>query len=148
MVDFIPWNKGLTNETDERVRLISESKIKPNRLVNGYVYNYKSREHVRIFCGWLGLKQMPSGYVVHHIDGNKMNNDMSNLIMLTRPEHAKLHCEVEMQLGIRKGLFKQKYFEPNHCGCGKDIGRKATRCKSCNNVYYNKLKLRGRGCKK
>ena len=142
---FIPWNKGLTNETDERVKSISESKIKPNRLVGGYVQNGNIRKHREVFCGWLGLKEIPKGYVVHHIDGNKQNNDMGNLIMLTRSEHARLHTEVEMELGIKKGLFKQKYFAPNKCSCGKEIGRKAIKCKSCNNTYYNKLKLRGRG---
>lgn len=28
---------------------------------------------------------------VHHIDGNKLNNDMSNLMIITRSEHMKLH---------------------------------------------------------
>lgn len=28
---------------------------------------------------------------VHHIDGNKLNNDLSNLEVLTNSEHAKLH---------------------------------------------------------
>lgn len=30
--------------------------------------------------------------VVHHLDGNKSNNDISNLILLTNPEHARLHA--------------------------------------------------------
>jgi ribosomal protein L37AE/L43A len=29
---------------------------------------------------------------VHHIDGNRENNDMSNLQLVTRKEHAKIHA--------------------------------------------------------
>ncbi len=30
--------------------------------------------------------------VVHHIDGNKLNNVLSNLALMTRSEHARLHA--------------------------------------------------------
>jgi endogenous inhibitor of DNA gyrase (YacG/DUF329 family) len=38
------------------------------------------------YCG-----EIPAGYVVHHKDGNKANNDVSNLQMLSRDEHSKIH---------------------------------------------------------
>lgn len=31
------------------------------------------------------------GYDVHHIDGNRNNNDISNLILLSHDEHHKIH---------------------------------------------------------
>ena len=31
------------------------------------------------------------GEIVHHIDGNKRNNDPSNLEVMTQAEHCKLH---------------------------------------------------------
>jgi hypothetical protein len=31
---------------------------------------------------------------LHHIDGNKLNNDASNLVWLTKAEHAKIHKEM------------------------------------------------------
>ena len=37
-----------------------------------------------------GWKQ---GYDIHHIDENKLNNSLSNLIYLTRSEHIKIHGE-------------------------------------------------------
>ena len=32
------------------------------------------------------------GEVVHHIDGNKQNNNISNLLLLSNSEHARLHA--------------------------------------------------------
>ncbi len=32
------------------------------------------------------------GYVVHHIDGNKMNFRKSNLWIMTRSAHSRLHA--------------------------------------------------------
>ncbi len=38
-----------------------------------------------------GNSPVPRGYVLHHRDGDKTNNDYQNLQLLTRAEHAKLH---------------------------------------------------------
>lgn len=35
------------------------------------------------------------GYNIHHIDENKLNNDISNLVLLTRSEHIKIHMTGE-----------------------------------------------------
>lgn len=32
-----------------------------------------------------------SKYQIHHIDGNKFNNSIKNLLILTREEHKKIH---------------------------------------------------------
>ena len=31
------------------------------------------------------------GEIVHHIDGNKRNNDVSNLLLMTQSEHCRTH---------------------------------------------------------
>jgi Na+-translocating ferredoxin:NAD+ oxidoreductase RnfC subunit len=36
-------------------------------------------------------RQLSKGEVVHHIDGNKLNNNPDNLMVLTHAEHARLH---------------------------------------------------------
>ena len=35
---------------------------------------------------------IPEGYVVHHIDGNGRNNDLSNLTIMTRGDHVRMHA--------------------------------------------------------
>ena len=36
-------------------------------------------------------KKIPKGYIIHHIDGNRGNNDYSNLMCVSPAEHAKIH---------------------------------------------------------
>lgn len=36
-------------------------------------------------------KKVPEGHVVHHIDLNPLNNDISNLELMSRADHARLH---------------------------------------------------------
>ncbi|MEK6853218.1 MAG: HNH endonuclease [Nanoarchaeota archaeon] len=55
-----------------------------------------------------------SKYVVHHVDGNKKNNAISNLIIITREDHEKLHMAKERQkeIDLKKlilELSKEKY---------------------------------------
>lgn len=40
-----------------------------------------------------GAKYLSAKFDVHHLDGNKLNNELSNLIILTRSEHASLHAK-------------------------------------------------------
>ena len=47
--------------------------------------------HNVVICEHLGLTEIPKGFCVHHIDGNKTNNDISNLCLLTTGAHSKLH---------------------------------------------------------
>ena len=37
--------------------------------------------------------KIPKGMQVHHIDHNKDNNEISNLMLLTRKEHDRIHFE-------------------------------------------------------
>ena len=55
-------------------------------LANGKVVE----EHRYIMCNFLG-RELYYNEVVHHKDGNKKNNDISNLEVKQRSEHAKKH---------------------------------------------------------
>lgn len=38
-----------------------------------------------------GVRILKKDYVVHHIDGDKTNNNLSNLVVLSKSEHTRLH---------------------------------------------------------
>ncbi len=65
------------------------------------------REHVFIMENHLkrGLKK---GEVVHHIDGDKTNNNLNNLYLTTIAEHNKLHASTEHIIFelVKKGKIK------------------------------------------
>ena len=46
-------------------------------------------EHVYLYEKEFG--KIPKGNVVHHVDEDKLNNDLSNLVCMTRGDHASLH---------------------------------------------------------
>lgn len=47
--------------------------------------------HHYVMCMYLGISEIPSGMVVHHIDFDKTNNDIKNLALMTNEGHMKLH---------------------------------------------------------
>lgn len=64
--------------------------------VTGYWVNntYKLRLHREKLRIELGLtKEQMKNYDVHHIDGDKDNNDISNLQLINKTKHAKMHAE-------------------------------------------------------
>lgn len=64
---------------------------------NGYkmivVDNKKVYEHRYVMEQKLGRKLLP-GEEVHHIDGDKANNDPNNLMVLTMEDHKKFHRDI------------------------------------------------------
>ena len=48
--------------------------------------------HNVVMCYELGMSEIPKGFVVHHIDLNKKNNDPSNLALMSCSAHSKLHA--------------------------------------------------------
>lgn len=59
-----------------------------------YIHNftgYNIRMHRFVWEYYNG--EIPDGYDVHHIDGNRGNNDISNLQLLKSHDHKKLHGE-------------------------------------------------------
>jgi len=50
---------------------------------------------------------IPDGYQVHHIDGNKLNNDISNLELVNPKEHKDKHSGVEWINGERYKTCKR-----------------------------------------
>lgn len=76
------------------------------RYINGYNKKGNVKNHRYIMEQYLGRK-LKENEVVHHKDENKLNNDISNLEVMTRSEHSKLHRLKEINNG--KKLFEYKY---------------------------------------
>ena len=45
------------------------------------------------------IGKIPKGMVVHHIDGNSLNNDTNNFALLTRASHTKWHSTHRRKAG-------------------------------------------------
>lgn len=73
---------------------------------NGYKYRFVNGkrvfEHVLVMEKHIGRK-LNANEVVHHIDHDRGNNDISNLQLMTKSEHSRLHRKQELKDG--KQLF-------------------------------------------
>jgi hypothetical protein len=102
-------NTPISEEAKQRMR---ESKLKLLKTgwkpVGWRKYNlpknntsYKTsgneREHRKIMNSYYGVK-LPSNIHVHHLDGNKKNNEIGNLIILSNIEHTKLHMQLRKDM--------------------------------------------------
>ena len=56
----------------------------------------KSQKARRIAEDYLG-RRLQAGEVVHHMNGNAMDNDTSNLLVMTDKEHKQLHMQLAME---------------------------------------------------
>lgn|SRR3990167_2932192 len=57
-------------------------------------------EHHYVWCSQSGnLPFVPKGFVIHHIDQNKLNNNPNNLFLISRSDHLKLHWGIRKQHG-------------------------------------------------
>ena len=85
----------------------------------------KIDEHRIIMQEYLGRK-LNSNEIVHHINGNKSDNRIENLQVMSRSEHAKLHG---LQSDNYKNMLKEEYNKNkserflNHKSLSKRVGR-------------------------
>ena len=111
------------------------------RTWGGYVY-----EHILVVEESLGRPMLRSE-VCHHLDGNRSNNLISNLLVLERGQHAKLHLwlsgaapqECDVKNGVKSG--KAKVTEPSLCHCGRTLQNKHKKycSSSCANLARRKF---------
>lgn len=119
-----PWNSGLTKETDERVKINIEKRNKTMHEKNLWsldknprwkggkaIYNKLALEHYGKNCQECGiyddrLKKMH----VHHIDHDRLNNKLDNLMVLCAKCHKAKHPQkaTEHQKRIASKTHKGK----------------------------------------
>lgn len=52
-------------------------------------------EHQLVYCEENNITEIPLGYIIHHKDGDILNNEISNLRLMTASAHSKLHHKQE-----------------------------------------------------
>lgn len=57
----------------------------------GYYLNSTIRKRLHRYIWEYYNGEIPEGYHIHHIDGNKANNDIDNLELIKATKHAELH---------------------------------------------------------
>ena len=57
-----------------------------------YYLNSTHRLRLHRYVYLCEVGDIPKGYEIHHIDFNKDNNDISNLQLLSRADHRKVHA--------------------------------------------------------
>lgn len=93
-----PWNKGLTQPRESKYRILHQGKywlvVCPNHPFadrKGYV-----REHRLIMEKFLG-RILDREELVHHINMDTLDNNIENLMVISRGEHARLHHNLKKQ---------------------------------------------------
>ena len=71
-----------------------------NKCSNEYLYNNYGEGQHRIFAEKLLQRKLLYNEVIHHMDNNPKNNLVSNLIIITRSDHGKLHSFLDYQRTI------------------------------------------------
>ena len=107
-----PITAVITNSKGE----VQETKIRDGRPYFKSMDIHKIQAHT-----YYGYKK---DYDIHHLDENKMNNSLSNLVYLTKSEHAKIHAK-NMSEETKQKLSKSHK--------GKTSGNKGKRYKWINN---------------
>lgn len=50
-------------------------------------------------------RELTKDEIVHHIDGNKLNNELNNLVVLSRSDHVKLHSNINAKLIKEENIY-------------------------------------------
>ena len=64
----------------------------------------KNGNHIRVHKRVCEKKygQIPKGFIVHHIDGDKSNNKPDNLILLHPKDHYRVHVKKDLRITQEK----------------------------------------------
>jgi hypothetical protein len=86
----------------------------------------QSRIYKKIYENYYGVK-VPKGMHIHHIDGNRENNDPLNLKLLTPEEHFSVHLK-QGDMVCRHGKFLQGASEAGKKGGKSKSPKKIKAC--------------------
>lgn len=112
----------------------------PNATKNNYVLMHRI-----VMENHIG-RPLNKNEVVHHIDGNKFNNDISNLALMKRSEHSKEHGNLRGHKAVKLkcpncGKIFVRDFRNTFQNCKRVYGRFCSR--SCSGVFAREAELHG-----
>lgn len=135
-------------------------KFRKDRKTGYFLCNKKTdigkRERLHCFVWRTEHGQIPSGYHIHHKDGNKNNNEISNLEMLSSSDHERLHGQLLTEeerekrrknivlLGVpaavkwHKSAAGHEWHVEHGKKCAKERAIKQYRCVYCGNEFQSK----------
>ena len=104
---------------------------------SGHYTKSWSAVHQAVWRYYFG--EIPEGYEIHHRDGDKSNNDIYNLQMLTKAEHRKVHfAKPHLRENFKKAFkcdYCHKEFSAIDCGTNRFC---SPECKSAFFYRYKK----------
>lgn len=87
------WKKNLSESLRKRADETAVGlSLKPSGYIEVTRGKHKGRGQHRVVAEESIGRRLRSGEIVHHIDGNRSNNDPSNLEVMTHAEHCRLHA--------------------------------------------------------
>lgn len=95
------WNPHGTTISDHGYVKMRVGKSHPLSLPNGFAYVH----HV-VWCSANAMSYLPKNAVIHHNNGNKEDNRIENLELISRAYHNHLHNEEKGR--TKGGRFKNR----------------------------------------
>lgn len=90
---------------------------------------FSRREHIVIWS-MVNREELPSGWCVHHLDGDRSNNEPENLLGLPKGMHQELHRRLEIidrkYVGLEK-MVKRHEVHKEFSGRVKEMEERAAR---------------------
>lgn len=134
------WNiENIVSKGDYNYAVVREH---PKATINGYVLHHRI-----VMENHLG-RLLADSEVVHHKNNNKKDNDISNLEVMSKSDHSRMH-------NLERGITFVDLICPN-CGSGFRRekrrthlvkGGKRTFCsRSCNGKFSRKEQLKNKSC--
>lgn len=101
------FKKGYKSTLGMKTSLITKLKQREKKLKNGHVnqYGYKINqflsklylEHHKVWIQKSDWGFIPQGYVIHHRNGNKLDNRIENLLCINKRTHALITWQQRRQ---------------------------------------------------